>query len=105
MITVSEALARIARELSRGEPEEVPLEEAVGRVLAQAVQSDVDWPPFDTTAMDGYAVRVADAVPGAWIPEREGLVAAGADLPRAIAPGEAVRVMTGAPPPAGTGGG
>ena len=102
MITVSEALATIAREIAPGETEEVPLEDAVGRVLAQAVQSDVDWPPFDTTAMDGYAVRVADAVPGAWFPERDGLVAAGADLPRAIAAGEAVRVMTGAPLPAGT---
>jgi molybdopterin molybdotransferase len=102
MITVSEALATIAREVAPGETEEVPLEDAVGRVLAQAVRSDVDWPPFDTTAMDGYAVRVADAVPGAWIPEREGLVAAGADLPRAISAGEAVRVMTGAPLPGGT---
>ncbi len=103
MITVAEALEILRRTCVPTAPERVPLSEAPGRFLARAISSDVDWPPFDTSAMDGYAVRLADlAASGADLTERPGLVAAGDRPPAALAPGEAVRVMTGAPIPAGT---
>jgi len=74
--------------------------DAFGRVLASEVRSDVDWPPFDTSAMDGYAVRLSDAAAAnAELAERPGLVAAGDPPASPLAPGEAVRVMTGAPLP------
>jgi len=92
----------IARAVPQGPVEAAALEHAAGRVLAREIRSDVDWPPFDTSAMDGYAVRVEDVVPGRVMPERGVLVAAGAAPPPAITAGQAVRVMTGAPIPAGT---
>lgn len=103
MITVAGALDVLRRACAPGPPERVPLSQASGRFLARELASDVDWPPFDTSAMDGYAVRLADvAAPGADLLERPGLVAAGDRPPAPISPGEAVRVMTGAPIPAGT---
>ncbi|HSP95432.1 MAG TPA: gephyrin-like molybdotransferase Glp [Thermoanaerobaculia bacterium] len=103
MISVMDALAIIARNtFPRGE-EQIPLQEALRRVLARDVVSDTDWPPFETSAMDGYAVRMADvSLPGAALDERAEPVAAGGALPSPLSPGEAVRVMTGAPLPKGT---
>jgi molybdopterin molybdotransferase len=103
MISVDEALQALAAATAPLGTERVPLAEAVGRVLAAEVVSDVDWPPFDTSAMDGYAVRLADvAEAGRPIPERASIVAAGDPPPAPLEPGEVVRVMTGAPIPAGT---
>ncbi len=103
MITVAEALDVLRGACAAGAAERVPLADAAGRFLARAIASDVDWPPFDTSAMDGYAVRLADlGAPGASLAERPGLVAAGDRPPPPLSPGEAVRVMTGAPIPAGT---
>jgi len=103
VISVEDALSAIDRETAALGSEPLPVAEAGGRVLAGPVRSDVDWPPFDTSAMDGYAVLLADASqPGASVAERPGTVAAGDAPPSALAPGEAVRVMTGAPVPAGT---
>ena len=100
MIRVAEALEIVRRACVALPVEGVPLSEALGRVAARDVASDVDWPPFDTSAMDGYAVRVAEARGG--LRERAGLVAAGDAPPAALGPAEAVRVMTGAPLPPGT---
>ena len=103
VITVAEALAVIARHALPLRAETVPLREALGRILAGDIRSDVDWPPFDTSAMDGYAVRLSDVpAPGTLLPERPGAVMAGDSPPEPILPGEAVRVMTGAPLPEGT---
>ena len=103
MITVSEALTIIASHTPPNPPEPVPLGESRGRVLARDVLSDTDWPPFETSAMDGYAVRLSDtARPGSLLAERRETVAAGDSPPPPILPGEAVRVMTGAPLPPGT---
>ncbi len=103
MTTVAEALEILRGACTPGPPERVPLSEAHGRFLARDVASDVDWPPFDTSAMDGYAVRLEDlAAPGAGLAERPGLVAAGDRPPAPLSRGEAVRVMTGAPIPKGT---
>jgi molybdenum cofactor synthesis domain-containing protein len=78
---------------------------AVGCVLAEPVTSPEDVPPFANTAMDGYAVRAADTA-GASADRRVVLpvvatVAAGHPADRELAPGEAMRIFTGAPMPAG----
>jgi len=99
---VDEAFAIVDGAVSPLGDETVPLGEAAGRILATDVVSDVDWPPFDTSAMDGYAVRAAEArAPEAGLRERPGLAAAGDPPPAPLEAGEAVRLMTGAPLPAG----
>jgi len=103
VISVEEALSAIDRETEALGSEPLAVAEAGGRVLSRPVRSDVDWPPFDTSAMDGYAVLLVDTQgPGASVAERPGTVAAGDVPPPALVPGEAVRVMTGAPVPPGT---
>jgi molybdenum cofactor synthesis domain-containing protein len=105
VILVAEALQILREACPPGPAERVPLAEASGRFLARPVVADEDWPPFDTSAMDGYAVRVADLAtggPGVSLRERAGLVAAGDRPPGRLEAGEAVRVMTGAPIPEGT---
>jgi len=102
VISVDEALRIIASTVIPGPPEEMPVARSGGRVLADDLVADVDWPPFDTSAMDGYAVRLADLRrPGATLPERAAAVMAGDAPPLPLAEGETVRVMTGAPLPAG----
>jgi molybdopterin molybdotransferase len=104
--TVQAALAWLDAQLSALEAESVPLRSAAGRVLASAVVSDVDVPGFDRSTMDGYAV-VADSTEGATPYNRVTLNVVGDALPgssfvRTLARGEAVRIMTGAPMPAGS---
>lgn len=78
----------------------IGLAEAAGRVLAEDAFSVVDLPPFDRSAMDGYAVRAADTAPGARL-ALAGAIAAG-DVPVShLAPGTAVEVTTGAALPDG----
>lgn len=85
--------------------EEVPLLDALGRVLARDMNSDIDVAPFDNSAMDGFAVRAADvtaATPEAPVSLRVvEHIAAGDDPKIAVGPGEASRIMTGAPMPPG----
>lgn len=105
MISVEEARERVLAGIERLEAERVGLVEALGRVLAEDVVSDIDVAPFDNSAMDGYAVR-ADDVAGAGeeTPVRLAVVEhvpAGAFPARPVGPGEATRIMTGAPMPDG----
>jgi molybdenum cofactor synthesis domain-containing protein len=83
----------------------VPLAESLGAVLAEAVVAHEDVPPFANTAMDGYAVRATDtAGAGDAAPARltvVGELAAGHAPTVPVGPGEAIRIMTGAPIPAG----
>ncbi|MGH9532785.1 MAG: molybdopterin molybdotransferase MoeA, partial [Terriglobales bacterium] len=94
-----------ARELHAKTEEVVPLLDACGRVLAETISADRDFPPFARATRDGYAVRSADLTS---LPARLAVVAevrAGAVLPAGAAPvtaGQAVEIMTGAPVPAGT---
>jgi molybdopterin molybdotransferase len=81
-------------------PTAVPLLEALGLVAAAAVRAEELVPPFDNTAVDGYAVQAADTVAPGWL-RVVGNVAAGAAPDVAVGPGEAVRIMTGAPMPEG----
>src|SRR5579863_9188905 len=78
--------------------ETVSLAEAAGRVLAEEIAADRDYPPFARSARDGFAVRAAD-LPGE-LPVI-GEVRAGEVFKGAVAAGEAVEIMTGAPLPAG----
>jgi len=105
MISVEEALERILSYFERLSPEEKPLLEALGQVLAEDVASPIDIPPLDNTAMDGYAVRATDTRgASASSPVRLrviGELAAGYLFDGEVAPGTAVRIMTGAPLPRG----
>jgi molybdenum cofactor synthesis domain-containing protein len=101
MITVTEAIRIVAAETRRLEPERVALVEARGRVLAEAVRADSDLPPFDRVLMDGYAVRAADTTDAPVRLRLVGEAAAGRGWRGTLQPGEAVRIMTGAPVPDG----
>ena len=100
MITVDEALRLVLNELAPLGAELVPLAEAAGRVMASAAVSAVDLPPFDRSAMDGYAVRAADMAPGVAL-RLVGGVAAGEVATAELEPGTATRVSTGAAIPPG----
>ena len=101
MISVAEALARVLASVEAPvEAETVPLAEAAGRTLADDLAALRTQPPFPASAMDGYAVRAADL---ARVPAElrvAGTSAAGRGFEEPVAPGEAVRIFTGAPVPA-----
>ncbi len=104
--TVAQALAWLDAKLRPLSSEDVSLRAAAGRVLSQAVVSRVDVPGFDRATMDGYAV-VADCTDGASAYNRIHFKVAGDAWPGSsfrgtVARGEAVRIMTGAPIPAGS---
>jgi molybdopterin molybdotransferase len=105
LISVEEAQAEILSHVHPLEPERVPILDGLGRVLVEEIISDIDVPPFDNSAMDGYAVRsvdVADSTPDIPVGLRVlGSVAAGYVAGIRVAPGSAVRIMTGAPMPDG----
>ena len=100
-LTVAEALARILDNVTPVATETVPSEAAHGRVLASPLAARLTQPPFHASAMDGYAVRAADikAIPSAL--RLVGESAAGHPFTGTVAAGEAVRIFTGAPIPAG----
>lgn len=98
MITVEEHRARILEASSVLPAEHLPLAGALGLVLAEDVQSRWPVPLFDNSAMDGYAVRRADAAAGAVL-RIVADVAAGSSEDPPLAAGEAARIMTGAPVP------
>jgi len=103
--TVADALAWLDGHCARLPEEGVPVSEAAGRVLARDVRSGVDVPGFARSMMDGFAVRAADSL-GASPYNRLALDVVGESVAgRAptgrVAPGQAVRIMTGAPLPAG----
>ena len=100
MISIDEALERILLELAPLGAERVGLGEAAGRVAAEPARSAVDLPPFDRSAMDGYAVRAADTAPGVDL-RLVGGVAAGEVATAVLEPGTAARVSTGAAIPPG----
>ncbi len=100
MLAVQEARERILAVFQRLPAEIVPLAVAYGRVLAEDVVSRESVPPFANSSMDGYAVRSADvAVANTRLPV-SGDIPAGT-APGPLTPGTAMRIMTGAPIPAG----
>jgi molybdopterin molybdotransferase len=101
MLSVAEACSRICAAFRPLGSEQVGLMQALGRVLAEDVAARVTQPPADVSAMDGYAVRAADV---ATVPARlkvVGQAPAGGSYDAALAPGQAVRIFTGGPLPAG----
>ncbi len=100
MLNVDEALQRVLAG-HKGQAAVVPTGEALGLVLAEDVTSDVDSPPHDKALVDGYAVRAADVVDGRAELTVLEEVTAGAVPTRAVTPGHATRIMTGAPLPEG----
>ncbi|MFL6230397.1 MAG: gephyrin-like molybdotransferase Glp [Pyrinomonadaceae bacterium] len=101
MLPVNEAIGIVERETPRLPAESVALREARGRVLAEDVVADTDLPPFDRALMDGYAVRAADTKAAPATLRLVGEAAAGRGWRGELKAGEAVRIMTGAPIPAG----
>lgn len=98
LLPVAEAQARLFALARRLPVETVPIAQAVGRWLAQDVVALRDQPWADLSAMDGYAVRASE-YPGPW--RVTGESAAGTAERPALAPGEAMRIFTGAPLPLG----
>jgi molybdenum cofactor synthesis domain-containing protein len=101
MIPVEEALEIVVAHAQELPSEEVSLDDALGRVLREDVAADADFPPFDRSAMDGYAVRAEDASRAPVSLSVGGQVRAGQLFDRPHAPGTAVQIMTGAPVPEG----
>jgi molybdopterin molybdotransferase len=102
MITVEEALKRVLASAETPlDEEKVALELAYARVLARDVKALRTQPPFANSAMDGYAVRAADTETAPAVLTVIGESAAGRAFDRAVGPGEAVRIFTGAPLPEG----
>ncbi|MEV0352027.1 gephyrin-like molybdotransferase Glp [Nonomuraea sp. NPDC050680] len=101
MKSVDAHLAEILATVRPLAPLELDLEQALGTTLAEEVSSPVPLPPFDNSAMDGYAVRAQDVADAPVTLPVIDDVAAGSSELRAVGPGHAVRIMTGAPLPAG----
>jgi len=101
-LSFSEARARVLREVRAHHPtpkiESIPLHKAQFRILAENIAADRDYPPFDRSVRDGFAVHSTD-IPGTL--HLIGEVRAGETFTGAVNAGDAVEIMTGAPVPAG----
>jgi len=101
MISISEAIQIVLAQTAQLPAEEIAIDLSHRRILAEDIVADTDLPPFDRAQMDGYAVRATDV---AHVPAHLQIVgesAAGAGWHHEMKAGEAVRIMTGAPVPAG----
>jgi len=101
MISVAEAIQIVRQQTHTLPVEQVSLPHALGRVLAKDIVADSDLPPFDRSQMDGYAVRAVDAEAAPVRLRIVGESAAGRGWHNQLEEGQAVRIMTGAPVPAG----
>jgi molybdopterin molybdotransferase len=102
MLAVSEAQEIVLRHASPLSPIDAPLAaDAMGLVLADDVISDLDMPPFDKALMDGYALRAGDLTEEGGTLTVIEEVTAGNTPTRPVGPGQATRIMTGAPMPDG----
>jgi molybdopterin molybdotransferase len=105
LVSVDQALDIVLASLQPLSAEQVPILDALGRVLAEDVLAQMDVPPLSNSAMDGYAIRASDtAMASLQSPVRLHVIydlAAGHTTDVPVADGTAVRIMTGAPTPAG----
>jgi molybdopterin molybdotransferase len=105
MISVEEALEKVLSYVEVLEPDRKPILDCLGQVLAEDVYSDINIPPLDNSAMDGYALRAKDTRGAGESSPRYlvvvGEVAAGSMPAQEVKPGTAIRIMTGAPLPEG----
>jgi molybdopterin molybdotransferase len=106
VLSVAEALERVLAGVPVLGAESVPIGEALGRVLAEPIVAGREIPPWDNSSMDGYALRAADTRTASPVHPVTlpivGEVAAGKVAPRELGPGEAYRILTGAPLPPGS---
>lgn len=101
MRTVDQHLAAVLDLVEPLAAAKVPVAASAGRVLARNLPARFAVPPFDNSAMDGYAVRHADLEPIPTTLKVVGDIPAGTAASRVLGPGEAMRIMTGAPIPPG----
>ncbi len=100
LIPYEEALQQLLeRALFIEESESLPLVDALGRVLAEDIRSEIDVPPLANSAMDGYAIRIADVQPGGETRLRVTQRIPAGEVGEAIEAGTAARIFTGAPVP------
>ncbi|MBV6394684.1 MAG: Molybdopterin molybdenumtransferase [Anaerolineales bacterium] len=100
LLSVNDARAQILASLRPVTTTRVALELAAGRVLAENIRAESDFPHFDNSSMDGFALRAGDSAPGQTLRVTADIPAGSASLPTLKA-GEAARIMTGAPLPPG----
>lgn len=100
MISLEQGRERLLEKLSPLATETIPVSQATGRFLAHDLPAPSDLPPFDNSAMDGFAVRSSDATPGQRL-RVVGRAVAGCGYEGAVEPGTCVRLFTGSPLPAG----
>lgn len=100
-IPIETAFAEILSHAGSAPPAHVPLKEALGCILAEDIRADRDWPPFNRSAVDGYAVFSSDTRSAPDVLEVIEEVPAGKSPARVLSPGQAIKIMTGAPVPAG----
>jgi molybdopterin molybdotransferase len=98
LLAMDDALRLVLERVSPLAAERVALEDAAGRVLSRPATASVDLPPFDSSAMDGFAVRAADTPGELPVVFR---IAAGHPAPRRLEPGEAMAIATGGAVPGG----
>ncbi len=102
MLSVQEALDKVRQHVRPLEARSLPLGTgALGLPLAEDIKADLDMPPYDKSMMDGYAVRSADMATGQAQLHVVEEVSAGVVPRLPVGPGQATRIMTGAPVPAG----
>ena len=101
LVPYDEALNIVLTSVPRLPVIQVGLADAVGRVLAEDIACDVDMPPFDKSAMDGYAVRAADIATAPAELRVVEIIPAGRAPTKTISTGECAKIMTGAPVPQG----
>jgi len=100
-IPISEAIGRLMAHVPASRVETAALADSFGRVLAEPVVARDDMPPFHRAAYDGYAIRSEDTAPAGAVFRVVGRIGAGDVFAGELGPGEAVRIMTGAPLPSG----
>src|SRR3954451_17310119 len=98
LLTLDDAITRVLERVEPLPSEDVPVRDALGRILAEDARAAVDLPPFPNSAMDGFAVRAADTPARLPVVAR---IAAGRPADRPLAPGEAMGIATGGVVPEG----
>jgi molybdopterin molybdotransferase len=101
LLSVREAQERILQMIQPVGQTHIPLDQSARRVLAEDICAATDLPLFDNSSMDGFAIRAADTSASRVTLRVVADIAAGASLTGSLAAGEAARIMTGAPLPAG----
>jgi molybdopterin molybdotransferase len=102
MIPVNEAIKLVADNVTLTNAEDVPLQQCLGRVLAEDVASRLSHPPVAVSSMDGYALKAADTATSPISLKQIGVSQAGGGFEGVVGAGETVRIFTGAPLPQGT---